>query len=269
MQLRALYEELKALNKVQTTQTVAHHMDVICTFFYGVEVPEITYGRILELVQFARTVSPKGRMLKNSTINRLMAQLSLLLTHYGKHDRDYRKPELPWLEEEKHRQETLTKDEALAIQNQLTNIDAIVWRVLHKAGCRIGELLGENLKVEHVEEDGFITFYDTKNGDDRTVFIGEELTGLLRSHFSQLPPYSTFRHHLRKAAKKAKVPIPYRMIHGVRHSVACKTASLDIPVDQSMKMLGHRSFTTHQKYRKLSKEVQRRSAKEIALLMEE
>jgi integrase len=147
--------------------------------------------------------------------------------------------------------------------------------VLNKAGCRIGELLRETpdkkkkLRLEHIEEDGFITFHDTKNGDDRTVYIGEELAGLLRSHFSNLPPYSTFRHHLRKAAKKAKVTIPYRMIHGIRHKVACKTASLDVPIDQSMKMLGHRSFTTHQKYRKLSKEVQRRSAREIALLMGE
>jgi integrase len=275
MQLRAVYDELKSLGKVQTSQTVEHHMAVICQYFYGVEIPEITYGRTLEFIQYVRTVSPKGQALKNSTINRVLSQLSLLLTNYQKHDRDYRKPELPWLDEEKHRQETLTSDDDRAILSHLNEVDAIVFRVLNKAGCRIGELLRETpdkkkkLRLEHIEEDGFITFHDTKNGDDRTVYIGEELAGLLRSHFSNLPPYSTFRHHLRKAAKKAKVTIPYRMIHGIRHKVACKTASLDVPIDQSMKMLGHRSFTTHQKYRKLSKEVQRRSAREIALLMGE
>jgi hypothetical protein len=58
MQLRAVYDELKSLGKVQTSQTVEHHMAVICQYFYGVEIPEITYGRTGKKLSPATTTGP-------------------------------------------------------------------------------------------------------------------------------------------------------------------------------------------------------------------
>ncbi len=284
MQLLAIYESMKDAKywgEAGPNKTVARYIDQLCTYFSGVEVHEVSYPRLKEFVAHLRTVSKKGQRLSGGTVNRYLAFVSLLFGEAAKHLPDFRPPAIPReAENTKYRQQTLSDDDVAALLQHMKNdVDRCIFEIMHRTGCRVGEILGRHepgrprelrLLPEHIDNEGYVELVDTKNGDDRTILVEPpELALQLRGHVErgELPRYETFRNRARKAAKAAGVAIPPRMLHSLRHKFCTQTATDDIPVDISMAAAGHKTYQTHMRYRRLSKEVQRRGARRVVELM--
>jgi integrase len=277
VQPSAIYEELKTSlhwGKSGPNKTIERYASQFCTYFEGVNISEVTYPRLKEFVAHLRTVSTKGQALSGASVNRHLAFIGVLFEEASKHLPDFRPPAIPREPENtSYRQQTLSKDDCSAVLGHLNAVDTVVFQVLMRCGCRVGEILGDRkegpkLRPEHIS-DGFVELVDCKNGDDRQIYPGPTLANQLRGivERGELPIYETFRNRLRRAAKRAKVEIPYRMIHGLRHSFCTRAADMDVPVDVAMKAAGHRSYQSHSRYRRLSKETQKRGAKQMMELM--
>lgn len=108
-------------------------------------------------------------------------------------------------------------------------------------GLRLGEVL--KLKPEDVK-DGVIIARDTKNGTDRIIPVLPEL----KPHLKQIPFDAGWRNVYRgfeSARKRAGIPIRY---HDLRHMVASALAASGAHQGLSMKLMGHKSVATHQRY---------------------
>lgn len=108
-------------------------------------------------------------------------------------------------------------------------------------GLRLGEVL--KLRPEDVKGDVLIA-RDTKNGTDRIVPVLPEL----RPHLKQIPFEAGWRNVYRgfeAARKRAGLTIRY---HDLRHMVASLLASSGAHQGLSMKLMGHKSVATHQRY---------------------
>lgn len=108
-------------------------------------------------------------------------------------------------------------------------------------GLRLGEVL--KLRAEDVR-DGVIVARDTKNGTDRIIPILDEL----KSHLKQLPFQAGWRNVYRgfeSARKRAGLDIRY---HDLRHMVASAVANSGGSQALAMKLLGHKTSSTHQRY---------------------
>jgi len=108
-------------------------------------------------------------------------------------------------------------------------------------GLRLGEVL--KLKPADVRG-GIIVARDTKNGTDRIVPVLPEL----EPHLKQLPFRAGWRNVYRgfeAARRRAGIDIRY---HDLRHMVGSALANSEADLRLSMKLMGHRSQATHQRY---------------------
>ena len=108
-----------------------------------------------------------------------------------------------------------------------------------------GLRLGEVLKLRPADvRGGVIVARDTKNGTDRIIPILPEL----EPHLAQLPFRAGWRNVYRgfeQARRHAKLDIRY---HDLRHMVASALANSQADPRLSMKLMGHKSVATHQRY---------------------
>lgn len=108
-----------------------------------------------------------------------------------------------------------------------------------------GLRLGEVLKLKPVDvKGGVIVAKDTKNGTDRIIPILPEL----EPHLKELPFKAGWRNVYRgfeAARRRAGLDLRY---HDLRHMVATALANSEADPRLSMKIMGHRSVATHQRY---------------------
>lgn len=271
MEIKQLFQELQAEKHWGETpnQTVFRYIDELCRFFDGRDITTIGYADMVNYVAHLRQVSPKGAEMSGATVNRYLACALVIFGQYRRHDRSFMPPPVPREDERKYKQEVLTKERVFAIADKLDAPCKTVWLVLHETGARVGEILGGRLKASHVSLDGYVELVDTKNGEDRTVDCGQELAVQLKAlvQWGTLPPYSTFRHRLRKACWDLGFEPPARICHMLRHAYCIRTASTDEPLDIVMHNSGHKTLSTLMRYRKLSKDVQRKAARRLRLAL--
>lgn len=108
-------------------------------------------------------------------------------------------------------------------------------------GLRLGEVL--RLTPADVRG-GVIVARDTKNGMDRIIPILSEL----EPHLKELPFKAGWRNVYRgfeSARRRAKLDLRY---HDLRHMVASALANTEADPRLSMKLMGHKSVVTHQRY---------------------
>ena len=140
-----------------------------------------------------------------------------------------------------HRREVTLDDARKLIQRASTPRAKALIALSAYTGLRLGEVL--KLQPEDVKG-GVIIARDTKNGTDRIIPILPEL----KPHLKQIPFDAGWRNVYRgfeSARKRAKLDIRY---HDLRHMVASAVANSGGSQALAMKLLGHKSEQTHQRY---------------------
>jgi integrase len=137
---------------------------------------------------------------------------------------------------------TVTPDQARRLIQAATTPRA---KALIALSAYTGLRLGEVLKLRRQDvRDGVIVARDTKNGTDRIIPILPEL----EPHLAQIPFTAGWRNVYRgfeRARKAAGLDIRY---HDLRHMVASALANSEADPRLSMKLMGHKSVATHQRY---------------------
>lgn len=212
----------------------------------GDETPlaDVRTARLDTLVEELRS-----RSLGNKTIHRYLATLSAAMKWAVARDHLVGKPVFPWPKTGKGNDTVITEADDRRILARLQKVGspdiALVFDVLLATGARISEVLG--LEPGDVGK-GTITFRDTKNGDDRTVYVEEALGRRLAALvLVGMPTYrrvNTALHSARKALKIDYVVTP----HVLRHTVGTRLDAAGMSVPAIGKMLGHRNIKTTMGY---------------------
>lgn len=139
------------------------------------------------------------------------------------------------------RREVTPADARLLIDKATTKRAKALIALSAYTGLRLGEVL--KLKPADVRG-GVIVARDTKNGTDRIIPVLPEL----QPHLSQIPFRAGWRNVYRgfeRARERAKLDIRY---HDLRHMVGSALANSQADPRLSMKLMGHKSVVTHQRY---------------------
>lgn len=204
----------------------------------------------------------KGKKLSPGTINRYLTVASAVLRFAV--DRDMREamPKVPWQEEAGQRTHVLTETQQEAVCRVLADRgrqDSVVLiRVLAATGMRLGELYG--LKPEHVEEpltDGqqmaWIRVWKTKNREPRSVPIDPALARSLRALLAAnaLPKSFLLRRYFHQACETCGYSEEL-VLHSLRHTTATRWLQKGASRDQVMRLLGHKTWVTSERYTHLT-----------------
>jgi integrase/recombinase XerD len=223
-------------------------------------VSEVTTTNLDALVRKlrARPGRKGNKTSSNGTINRYLSSLSGALGWAAE------RPEkcgliprvvFPWLpEDENSSRPVLSAGETQALLDYLYEKHwdrAVVIHTLASTGMRIGELL--TIDPRDIK-DGFVTLRKTKNGDDRDVPLPEGLSEALGSLLrrGQLPTYLKCKGAL-YGARKALGLHGDLVMHCFRHTVATQLADGGVSDTNAMRLLGHRSIKTFQRYSRKTK----------------
>jgi len=146
-----------------------------------------------------------------------------------------------------------------------------VWKMLHKYGMRIGELMSINkeldihLNFKNVETQGHGHIYVYGKGGKRRYPIIKEMKGALINHMEQYPgtdwlfPGRTGNSHMREDSVSSylktmhhdlNIPDDIKACHGHRHTWATWAALKGWPIVKISKWLGHSKITTTEEYLK-------------------
>jgi len=122
-------------------------------------------------------------------------------------------------------------------------------------GARIGELLA--LRWEDCQ-DGYLTFWDTKNGRVRRIPITGTIAGLLASRPRIHPwvftntkterPYTTMRKVFERALRRAKITTGDVTIHTLRHTALSRMIEHGLDDHTVMSISGHSSTRMLERY---------------------
>jgi integrase len=146
------------------------------------------------------------------------------------------------------------------------------------AGLRVGEIraltwsevneLGRELTIARsIDRSNELT--ETKGWDCRTVPISDRLWAALaalergrwaitRRGNSEKPlGYDTMREAIRRAYEKAKVEIPPKPWHCLRHSFGTQLANAGVPIHVIKELMGHRSIETTLRYMHTDRQAKR------------
>lgn len=172
-------------------------------------------------------------------------------------------PHFPLLKKDAARKDYLTQEEFDKVLKHLTPSVRPLAIVGFNSGARRGELL--KLRWEDVNlKEGFMTFRDTKNGEDRDVpIIGHARTALealrkahpdaefvfVRKNGQRL---KDFRHAWQNATERAG--LPSRKFHGLRRGMATRLMATDgIDLQTARMITGHKDAATFEQYRQLQR----------------
>lgn len=205
---------------------------------------------------------PVGRPLSGATLNRYLSALSAVLKHATRHHGLAENPvgRVGWLPEGKPRDRVLTDDE---LDRLLDAARASAWERLYLLvlmACTTGARKGELLKLRWSDIDWrgrAVTFYDTKNGDDRLVPLAAPVVDELQ-RFAQLGDAHVF-----PSTRRPGQPMEFRkpweqalaaagldgvVFHSLRHSAVTRLANLDDNAMRVAKLVGHRDLRTTKRY---------------------
>jgi len=213
-------------------------------------VSRIDAGRIHDMVSGLRSAG-----YSNSTINRWVCGLNVMLRHAAVEGWIDKRPEVRSLKEPSGRNRFLSKDEEQEIIEIIGRQDPRLSKlvmVLVDTGLRLSEAIG--LEWRDITGDQ-LTVHETKNGSSRSVPLTrrarEVLASLDRSHDR---PFSfTDRHHASRAFSRARERSSMRgdtevVMHTLRHTCASRMIQRGVPVAVVSAWLGHRSLAVTMRY---------------------
>ena len=128
-------------------------------------------------------------------------------------------------------------------------------QILYLVGCRRGELL--RISRKHINWDRkLLTFYDTKNGEDRTVPLSNYVISILKKYpFGEVMfPISTFRleKHFRIARKEANIK-DFRL-HDLRACFCTNALLSGLSIPEVSSLSGHKDWTQLKRYARIKPE---------------
>jgi integrase/recombinase XerC len=182
--------------------------------------------------------------------------------------------------------ETVARDHGSQRQTDWVERDLAIILTALLAGLRAEELRGVNVGDIRTTDGGAVIHVKGKGGKERSVPIEAELLAVIRSYLdsravrfpgsekrrateaSGLARWSarsplfvgrdgeritqgTLQSRIKRAFKRAgpdAQPVPGALVHGLRHTYATELAGSDVSVYTLMKLLGHESMTTSQRY---------------------
>ena len=189
--------------------------------------------------------------LKNSTINKYLSALHVILAH-GK-DRRWLDviPAFPWLDEDEGRIRWITEEEEVRLMSTLPSEIGVLVRVALATGMRRGELLG--LEREQVEGE-WVHLWKTKTKTPRTIPINSRTHSDLCFLIDSGMPSE---HVLRYQWEKARVAMglqddPWFTFHVTRHTCATRLVKANVNLRIIQKWLGHKRIETTIRYAQVS-----------------
>lgn len=187
----------------------------------------------------------------NKTIRAYLSAFSRAMKWALQRDLIMGRPMFPWPKKSKGNSTVISEtDEARVMAKLLDNGArdvALVMDVLLATGARVSEVT--DLLPEHVDpEKGTVTFMDTKNSDDRTVFIDPELADRLQDAVARgLPNSSRIRVQMTKARKA--LGIDHKVTpHVMRHTVGTRLDEQGVSLAVIGAQLGHKQLSTTMGY---------------------
>jgi integrase len=217
-------------------------------------------------------------VLSNASINRYLNAASAVLTFAVKAEYRMGKPETPLLFEEKNPRAILTSYEAEAailrvMEANGDRVEALCVRVLVQSGMREGELLKwlqpRQITIEtdgEQNEFGRIDLEDkqTKNNEGRKAYIDAQLARDLRAVMvrGELPGACHLLDTFKRAAKACGEP-ENLLIHSLRHTSNTRMRKEGVDIDIRMKIHGHKTVKTSQRYDRVDDGDQLAAAKKV------
>jgi integrase/recombinase XerC len=182
--------------------------------------------------------------------------------------------------------DTVAQDRDSKRQTDWAERDLAIILTALLAGLRAEELRGANIGDIRTTNDGAVIHVRGKGGKERSVPIEAELIAVIQTYLdsralrfpgaekrrateaSGLARWSarsplfvgrdgdritqgTLQSRIKRAFTRAgpdAQPVPGALVHGLRHTYATELASSDVSVYTLMKLLGHESMTTSQRY---------------------
>jgi integrase len=212
-------------------------------------VSEVTYARVEAFI--AKMQSQK---LAGGTINRKLAALSVLFKMARRIDPAVIKPELPKQKEGKPRERVLTAEEQdkMLTWDGWTEVYRALTTFLIQTGARLAEAINTK-KVKVVGND--CTFFDTKNGEDRTITLTPRALEAWKVYSKRLKADDQWKY--RRAFEAMRVATKLGddvVIHTLRHSCLTTLGNRTKNALLIQKWAGHKSIATTQRYVKANKE---------------
>jgi integrase len=215
-------------------------------FFGDIPINSITP---LDIVNLQQSFQAQGK--KNGTINRITSTLAVMMYEMVKHGYMERKVPFTLLKESNGRIVFYTEDEVssmLAAARCLERESAVTYDIIFvasKTGARKGELSA--LQWEHIDwEQNTLTFFDTKNGEDRVLPLSDSLRNHLLEMFEQridgrvFPiAYPRILTNLKKVQAMCDIS-DEKNFHTLRHTVATHLFAKGATLPQVKEVMGHK-----------------------------
>ena len=215
----------------------------------------------LQPIHYVRVQQAMTKLGKtNGTVNRITSTLSVVVGEMVKHGYLDKRIAFSNLPEPKGKTLFYTEDEVkrmLSAARQLDGDAETIFDILFiaaKTGARQGEIL--KLKWDAIDWDSNeLTFFNTKNGDDRVLPMTPDLRGLLKRKYRQridddrlfTMHRDTVRRRLIKAQKIAGVSHS-KTFHTFRHTAATMMFEKGASLPEVKEVLGHRNERTTMRY---------------------
>jgi integrase len=226
----------------QTCINVQHVKDVLG------DVP-VTSLKPIDVVNLQQEMKRQGK--SNGTVNRITSVLSVMMAEMVKHRFLESKVPFSQLKETKGRIVFYTEDEVssmLAAARCLERESAVTYDIIFvasKTGARKGELSA--LQWEHIDwEQNTLTFFDTKNGEDRVLPLSDSLRNHLLEMFEQridgrvFPiAYPRILTNLKKVQAMCDIS-DEKNFHTLRHTVATHLFAKGATLPQVKEVMGHK-----------------------------
>lgn len=243
--------------------TSIRRFETVCDIL-GLDTP-LASVRKLQLLRVVSELEKRefqGRPMADDTVHRYLAAFSGGMSWAVECDLLAGRPNFPWPKAGKGNKTVLTEENEPRVIQRLADVGArdiaLMMDVLLATGARVSEVL--KLTPERVNvRAGEVTFPDTKNGEDRTVFIAKDLAAkLLEMILAGMPSYYRVRKQMTKARKHLKIADKVTP-HVLRHTVGTRLDAQGVSLATIGKQLGHKNLETTMRYihpdRKALKEV--------------
>lgn len=283
---RVLFEDLARAfildyknNQMDSLKKAERSVTYLAKSFEGVRVTDITTDKIREYIN--------GRIkegLSNASINRELAALKRMF-HLGKEaGRVNEIPHIPMLEEKNVRKGFFEYEEYIVLLNALPSYLKSLVTFGYLTGWRVNEI--RSLTWDRVDlKEGTVTVDDTKNEESRTIYMSEEISGLMQSLVRQRrlgcvyvfnrdgQPIKDFRAAWKNACIKAglfqvvkdeeghETKVPTKIFHDLRRTGVRDMVRSGIPERVVMTISGHKTRSVFDRYNIVSDKDLREAAK--------
>jgi integrase len=206
---------------------------------------------------------------KEGTVHRELSVLRAILNKAHREERLAVVPPFPRVKNSKGRCRWLTVDEERRLlEAAAPHLRALIGIAIDTGGRR-SELFKLNWRNVDLER-GFLTFTDTKNGEDRSVRLTDRALRILASLNPKTEgavftyggrPIKNVKTGFGLARKRAGLS-DFRF-HDLRHTFASRLVQRGIPIYEVMHLTGHKSVSMVQRYAHLAPDYQDKAIKAL------